>query len=122
MPLVTLTVQNIPAFGAALSGIAFTAGDNAGVCFANDGNTLLLVTNGDAGPHTVTVAGVACNRSFGVAVNQAIVVPNTQWSVAGPFPPTLFNDSGSKVQTTCPDNTGMLYAALRLPNNSMPPA
>jgi hypothetical protein len=114
MPLVTLTLQDLPAYGAPLSEVTMTAMDAAGVEFVNDGNTILLINNASAGAENVTAVGRASNRSFNHAIDQVIATTNTKPALCGPFPQELFNDSGGKVQLTIADATSMTCAAVRL--------
>lgn len=114
MPLVTLTVQDLPAYGAPLSEVTMTAMDAAGVEFANDGNTILLISNASAGTEDVTVVGRASNRSFNHQIDRVIATVNAKLSLCGPFDQQLFNDSAGKVQLTLADATSMTCAAVRL--------
>lgn len=114
MPLVTLTVQNLPTYGQPLADVVQTAMDAAGVEFVNDGNTILLIENSDGAPHTVVAVGRASNRSFNHAIDASIVTTNAKESLCGPFPQELFNDSAGKVQLTLADATGMTAAAVRI--------
>ena len=114
MPLVTLTVQTLPAYGAPLSEVTMTAMDAAGVEFVNDGQTILLISNASAGTEDVTVVGRASNRSYTHVISQVIATVNAKLSLCGPFPQELFNDTGGKVQLTLADATSMTCAAVRL--------
>ena len=114
MPLVTLTLQDLPAYGAPLSEVTMTAMDAAGVEFANDGNTILLIQNDSAGTENITAVGRATNRSFNHAIDRVIATVNAKLSLCGPFPPELFNDSAGKVQLTLVDATSMTCAAVRI--------
>ena len=43
-----ITVQDLPANAVAIDDLTFTAGDDTGMSFINDGNTILIIKNIDA--------------------------------------------------------------------------
>lgn len=64
-----------------------------GQIFDNDGNTILVVHNGDASSRTCTVKGVAC--SHGRTADVAVAVAAGARAEIGPFDQALFNQSGA---------------------------
>jgi len=116
--MAVLTVQDIPAYGAGLEPtktVAAAGGDS----FPNDGNTFLLVWNGDAATHVVTATGIAGARTFGTAPAKAVTVDannatNDGFAIYGPFEPSAFNDANGRVPVTYGDvHAKLTVAAVR---------
>jgi len=95
----------------------FTAGATAaasGDYFANDGQTFLIVKNGDASDHTVTAAiqaSVDGVTPTGAAHN--IVAGHT--AILGPFPTGIYNDTNGRVQLSYSATTSMTCMAVKCP-------
>lgn len=100
----------------ALAGVAYTmTAVAASDTFANDGRTLLIVTNADASPSTVTIT--AQNKADGLTItNPTAVVTNGTTEVIGPFPPRYFNDSTGAVTVSYSNTTSVTAAAIKLGN------
>lgn len=98
MAQTALTVVDVDDTGTAES---FANADTSnGNSFANDGRTfLLLYNNGSTGSATVTIATAATVDGFAVGDN-AITLTTTQRKVAGPFEPSIYNDSSGNVNMT----------------------
>lgn len=93
-----------------------------GDTFFNDGNTLLLIQNGDAALKTVTLTSrITANtdtRRFGkvTKVNRAYAVPAGAVWVAGPFPIEAFNDASGFCALAYSAVTNLKVAIIRMPN------
>jgi len=94
--------------------LSYTAGDATNDHdFVNTGNEVLIVKGGAAPTGTVTVVSVAdTNRRTG-DITQAVSA-STEY-VLGPFPPNLFNVSGSeKVNVDLDDDTNIELRIVKL--------
>lgn len=113
-----LTVQDIVQAGVVPSATAAASSQT----FANDGNVVLLVTNTDASPHSITLT--ATTTSFAISgigtltVGDVVVaVTNGTTRVIGPFPPAVYNSTSGTVAITWSATTGMAVSVLRLPRS-----
>lgn len=105
----------IPIEAVSLTGSApnMQAASAGGDTFANDGNTLLRVTNGGTGAITVTVTAVQpCNQ--GVLHNAVANVAAGATADIGPFAPPRFNDSTGSAAVTYSGVTTVTVGAVRL--------
>jgi hypothetical protein len=93
MARAVLTVVEAVNTGTTLSGVA---GTDQGTSFANDGKTILVVTNADASDHTVTIQTPATVKSLAVGENTVTITANTS-SLIGPFSTEAFNQSAGTV-------------------------
>jgi hypothetical protein len=106
-----LTVQSV-----SLTGLTPTYGTTAagGDAFVNSGRDFIHIKNGHTSSQTVTINSQgACSQGFDHDV--AVVVPNAQERMIGPFPKDRFNDSLDKVQLTYSGVTALTIAIVRLP-------
>lgn len=110
MARTSLTVQEVALAGITLS---FEAANADGNSFANDGNVILYVKNGDASSHTVTIPTPA--TVGGMAVEDLTVsVPAGGEKVVGPFPTHVFNQSGGVVYVNYDAVTSVTVAAIKV--------
>lgn len=120
MPRTELTVQAIPAHGLALEDITWTAASAADDhYFENSGRELLLVQNEDASSHDITVVSVA--DSAGRTGDDTISTGAGDESIGGPYPPELWNQSGSDlghvhIDIGAGEDTSVVLAVVQLPS------
>ena len=95
--MATLTVNNVTLAGSEITSYTPSTGGDE---FANDGRTILRITNGHASNTvTVTAAGQGeCNQGFTHSLE--IEVDAGESEVAGPFDQHRFNDEDGMVQLT----------------------
>ncbi len=115
--MATLTVQDSPEAG----GLSFTAAASGGDVVPNDGKTILLILNVNAGSvRTVTVTAqdtTANAPGFGAVTKADAVraVPLASLDVMGPFPTTAFNNASGQFVVTYSDSAADLtVAAVRV--------
>ena len=114
MPRTNIPIQIKPANGGEIDVVAFTAADQAnGMEFVNDGRTTLMVLNGDASPHTATIASIKC--SHGRLGDATIVVTAGDQGDGGPYPTDLFQQSGGLVHVDFDADTSVTVACIRQP-------
>jgi hypothetical protein len=92
MATAAITVNELPAHGKQVDPIVWTSCQNGSgdMDFANDGRTLLLARNVNAAGRTIALAGVA--DPYGrLTTTTMTLAALTGFSIAGPFPPPLFN-------------------------------
>lgn len=111
-----ITIQNASEDG----GQTFAAASGGGDAFANDGKTYLLVDNGDAGAHTVTITAqkTTTNKDgFGEVskANAGGSVAAGECGLFGPFPKDAFNTSAGQCVVTYDGVTNVTVAAIRMP-------
>lgn len=101
----------------AVADMASASNATAGDYFVNDGQTFLMVKNGDGSPHSVTVAF----QSPGAAVdgqtpsNVAHAVPAGHTVLIGPFPTAFYNDANGRGQLSYSATTSMTILAVQCP-------
>jgi hypothetical protein len=94
MARAVLTVVEAVNTGTLLSGVA---GTDQGTSFANDGKTVLIVTNADAGgAHTIVIQTPATVKSLAVGENTVSITESTS-KLIGPFATDTFNQSNATV-------------------------
>ncbi len=115
--MATLTVQDSPEAG----GVSFAAAASGGDAFPNDGKTLLLILNVNAGAsRTVTVTAqdtTATVPGFGACTkaDATEAVEQASLDVMGPFPTTAFNNASGQAVVTYSDSAADLtVAAVRV--------
>ena len=110
--MAVLTIQDLPRNGsiASLTFAAMTVADE----LPNDGRTILLVANGDAGVHTVSFAPTQDLGGLVTESANAITVTNGETGIFGPFDGAVFNAPDGNIDVTLDDATAMTYAAVRL--------
>ena len=115
MPRTDIPVQQMASHGAGLSDVQFTAADDTNDhSFINDGNVLLMMKNVSAGIKTADIISIA-NR-WGRTGDQTLTCPATTGiSQAGPFPKSVWNQSGGVVHVDLTDDVDISFAAVRLP-------
>lgn len=110
-----LTVTTSPAFGAGLADAGFESVDNTnGDEFDNNGNTVLLVSNGSGGPLTVTITTPAGIRSVNEIVTKSLVVADGDVGFAGPFPQAIFNQTTGRVYLDWSTGTTVTAAVVKM--------
>jgi len=103
------TVQTLSFNGSALALGAVSASDT----FANDGHTVLQVSNASASPLTATIVSAQlCNQGF--SHNVAVTVAAGATELIGPFPTNRFNDSNGNVTVQYGATTSITAAAYRV--------
>ncbi len=114
--MATLTVQDSPEAG----GISFTAAASGGDVIPNDGKTVLLILNVNAGSVrtvTVTAQDTTANAPGFGAVTKADAVKSIAANTAdvmGPFPTTAFNNASGQIVVTYSSVTDLDVAAVRV--------
>lgn len=97
------------------TGLDLTGGQVAATTpslFANDGQTLLVITVG-ATASTITLQQATC--SHGRTGTQAIVLNTNKTTILGPFPQNEYNDGNGKMNFTFSSVVAVTIAALRHP-------
>ena len=115
--MATLTVVDSPEAG----GVTFVSAASGGDVFANDGKTIFLILNVNAGsPRTITATAqdtTANAAGFGAVTkaNAEQAVEQATLDCMGPFPTTAFNNSSGQVVITYSDSAADLtVAAVRV--------
>lgn len=108
--MATLTVQPTPISGDA--GLTLASAAGGGDVFTNNGRTFLLVNNGSGSQITVTFTTPQTVQGLAVA-DAAITVDNGDIGIAGPFDPTVFNNSSNQVAVAYSDATSVTVAAFQ---------
>ena len=114
MARTAIPIQDVP-FQGSIDNLTWTAADAVNNHeFDNNGHVLLLARNTDAAGKTVTVVSVA--DEYGRTGDKAITVPaTTGYATAGPFKPSLWNQSGTgKTNVNVSAATGLSLAAIRI--------
>jgi hypothetical protein len=109
----TLTITECARTGLALAlsgGTAAAAGDQ----WLNTGHEVLVITNGDATPHNVSVTVQAEPDDLEVTERQVSVV-NATTKIIGPFPINVYNDVGGYAQIVYAATTSMKVQVVRIP-------
>lgn len=107
MPRTSIAIQSIPRNGGAQL-VSVTPDAANGNSFTNDGKTELIVHNGDAAPHTVTVRSV--NDPYGRTGDVAVPVAAGERAFLGPFEQNLFNQADGTVNVDWTASTSMKVA------------
>lgn len=111
--MAALTVQDVLITGLEATFENCAAG---GDTFANDGNTIIEIVNGDASDHTVTIASQHPDPPAGTAQqNQAVVVTAGERRHIGPFNQRGFNDASGLVNLSYDAVTSLTIAVLKIP-------
>lgn len=105
-----LPVEAVSLTGSAPNLVAASAG---GDVLANDGRTLLRVTNANTAATTVTVTSVA-NCNFGYNHNLVVNVAAGATVDLGPFAPTRFNDANGNVDIAYSAVTALTVGGIRV--------
>jgi hypothetical protein len=109
--------QTIPLSTVTRTPVDFTAGAQAaasGDYFANDGQTFLLIKNGDASDHTVTAAIQSTVDGQTVSgASHNVVAGHT--AILGPFPTGIYNDANGRVQLSYSATTSVTVMAVKCP-------
>ena len=117
MAAIPITVQEITAFGGEKEDLTETALQTDGHYFINTGKELLLLDNDHDEALSVVITGAANPRTFGTAPVRTVTCTNGKISVAGPFPPEMFNDASGHVNFTVADEglgTDFFGAVVRI--------
>lgn len=110
MPRTAIAVQTVQANKAAqLTSVTPDAVNQNN--FVNDGNTELVVHNGDAAAKTVTIASVPCEH--GRTGDVAQVVAAGERAILGPFDKLLFNQADGTVNVDWSASTNVKVAARK---------
>lgn len=88
----TYTVQTVVRAGVTPTDNAVASSDE----FANDGHTILIVTNGSGGSLTVTITTPGTVDGLAVA-DRTVSIANGAKKAIGPFTKSLYNDSDGNV-------------------------
>lgn len=109
-----ITLNTIPQNGLSLDAVTFTNGDSANdMYFVNDGNTILIAKNADAGAHAGSLVSVA--DQFGRTGDDPFSIAAGATLVAGPFPASLWNQAGGIMHVDFTTATSVTIAAVKLP-------
>ncbi len=114
--MAVLPVQTLPLNGS-LADLVYTAVD-AGLTdtFVNDGKTIAIVKNGDAGGHTCTPTVVKDSGAMIAETGAAITIGASKESVLGPFDRATYNGPASgAVSLVFDSDTSMSVAIISLP-------
>lgn len=108
--MATLTVQDVDKDGLQPS---LAAADVAGDEFVNTGKEWLRIDNGDASPHTVTIA---VNKTVDdlVVPDRAVAIPAGETRLIGPLATGVYNDADKKVQLSYDDVTSVTIGVFKL--------
>ena len=109
--MATLTPQTIVSAGL---NATYAAADVAGDEFSNAGKQFINIKNGDASPHTVTIATPRTIDGLAVA-DRDVVIPAGEERIIGPLSVTTYNDVAGLVQLTYDAVTSVSLAVLQLP-------
>lgn len=110
--MATLTVQQMIDDGLEPT---YAAADVAGDEFTWSSKAFLHVKNGDANPHTVTVASQYTNLGPGLqTLDLAVAIPANEERMIGPLAESAFKDSTGLVQVTYDAVTSATVAAITL--------
>lgn len=116
MPATELTVQEITSFGGENEDLTQDALQDTGHYFLNTGKELIILDNDHDAALSIVITGVANPRTFGTAPSRTVTCTNAKISVAGPFPPEMFNDASGYVNFTVADEglgTDFLCSVVR---------
>lgn len=108
--MATLTLQPIGRSGITPAYVACTAGGDQ---FANAGNVFVHIKNASVADITVTIGTPQTVDGLAVA-DRAVVVPDADEVIIGPFPRATYNDSSGYVQLTYSGVTTLTIAAISL--------
>lgn len=111
--MATLTKQTVDRDGL---NATYDAAASGGDQWANGGQEVLHVKNGDTAGHTVTVASQVAAPVPGTAKSDvAVTVPAGEERFIGPFPKGNFNDANGNAQITYDAVTSVTLAVLEIP-------
>ena len=86
--------------------------------FPNDGKTVIVVKNGNAGTSTLTFVTphvVADGDAAALATpDRAVAVAAGAYAVIGPFPPSVYNDANGDVTMNIDITASVLLTAVRV--------
>jgi len=115
MARVDLPVTNIIRTGVGNPGVLVAGDEDLDHEFVNDGRTIICVLK----------TGGTCAMTFktpgtvdGLAIGEQVVTPAvaaTQYTMIGPFPPGIYNQSDGTVHIDIDDETTFSLGAFRLP-------
>ncbi len=108
--MATLTVATAVRTGVDMAGAACAGGGDA---FANTGQEVLQIYNGDSGSHNVTVVTQATSDGLTVSALVVAVAAGVTKTI-GPFPPGLYNDVNGLVQLTYSAVTAQTAKVLKV--------
>lgn len=108
--MAVLTVEDVTPAGL---GPTYASASAGGDSFANDGNTILHVKNGDTVVHTVTIVSAkTCNQGF--QHNLSVSVGAGADTMIGPFAMDRFNNDQGQTAITYDGVTLLTVAALAI--------
>ena len=113
---VDLPVTDIIRTGVGNPGVLVAGDEDDNHSFVNDGRTLIAVlkTGAAAGILTFKTPGTV----DGLAISEQIVTPAvlaTSYTLIGPFPPSIYNQSDGTVHVDLDSETTFSLGAFRLP-------
>jgi len=108
--MATLTVATSVRTGVDMTGASCAGGGDA---FANTGQEVLHIINGDASPHTVTIV-TQVTRDSQTVTALAVVCAANKTTAIGPFPMGIYNDTNGLVQITYSAVTSMSAKVLKV--------
>jgi len=109
--MAAFTVQVIDSpHGGELQNATFTQA-SASDTWTNTGNELVIIDNGHSGPLDSVFVSVA--NEYGRTGDLTVTTTNARISVAGPFPPHLWNSAAGLCTITHADFTLMTVAVVR---------
>lgn len=109
--MATLALQDAPVAG--LAAVTWTAASAGGDEAPTGSNVLLLVRNGDASPHTLTI--VTPGTVDGIAIEDVTVVVAAGADGAVALQDVYRDPSARRAALSLDAETGVEYALLRLP-------
>lgn len=112
MPRTVIALQDIPSEGH-IGSITMSAADAANNHeLANNGKVLLLVENGDASPHSITIVSVPDFAGRIQDIVQAVAAGDL--AIFGPFKPAWWNQAAGLLHVDIDVDTSVTLAALRI--------
>ena len=104
-----LTVQSMTSAGVE---VTFTAANEDGNYFTNDGRTFIWIKNGDGDNHNIIIDSPT-NCNYGFAHDVTVIVTAGEDRLIGVFDTARFNDSNSRVNITYSAVTSVTIAVIK---------
>ena len=109
---VVLTVQRLAPTGITPTRTAISASNVYLV--RNSGRMLLAFEKGGAGAATITIQTPVTTGGLAVAEQSVTVPADTGDKMAGPFPPSIYNDDNGDLRFSTNEGTGLTCAVVAI--------